>query len=74
MVHWALSQLAEDQRLVITLVDLQGMEYEEAPQVAGGSLGTVKSRLSRGREKLRQILKPILELSTEVSRPEEQRE
>ena len=62
-VQAALSQLPRDQRLTVALVDLQGLGYEEASTVTGVSLGTVKSRLSRGRDRLRQILRPVLELS-----------
>ena len=62
-VQVALSRLPYDQRLVVALVDLQGLDYQEAAAVAGSSLGTVKSRLSRGRDRLRQILQPMLELS-----------
>ena len=69
-VHTALQRLPDDQRLVVTLVDLQGLDYEEASRIIGVSLGTVKSRLSRGRDRLRQILRPVLELSTGPSRQE----
>ena len=63
-VQLALSQLPYDQRLAVALVDLQGFDYQEAAMVTGSSLGTLKSRLSRGRDKLRQILQPVLELSS----------
>jgi RNA polymerase sigma factor (sigma-70 family) len=45
-----------DQRATIVLCDVQGLSYEEASQALGISLGTVKSRLSRGRARLRGIL------------------
>lgn len=70
-VHAALAELPEDQRLIISLVDLQGMDYEEAARVTNVSLGTVKSRLSRGRDRLRTVLRPILELSGDLPRPDE---
>ena len=70
-VHDALAQLPEDQRLIISLVDLQGMDYEEAARITNVSLGTVKSRLSRGRDRLRTVLRPILELSGDLPRPDE---
>lgn len=52
-----LADLPEDQRLVIILSDIQGMAYEEIAAVTGANLGTVKSRLSRGRARLRDILR-----------------
>ena len=70
-VQQALALLPADQRLAVALVDLQGLAYEEVAQVAGVSLGTVKSRLSRGRERLRHLLRPLLELSGEAPRQEE---
>jgi RNA polymerase sigma-70 factor (ECF subfamily) len=51
-----LTHLPEAQRLVIILSDVQGLSYEEVAQVAGCSLGTVKSRLNRGRTRLRDFL------------------
>jgi len=48
--------LPADQRSVLVLSDLQGMDYQEIAQVTGLALGTVKSRLSRGRAKLRDYL------------------
>jgi len=51
-----LAHLPEDQRLVIILSDVQGLSYEEVAQVTGSSLGTVKSRLNRGRTRLRDFL------------------
>ena len=48
--------LPEDQRLAVILCDIQGLSYEEICQVTGSSLGTVKSRLNRGRARLRDFL------------------
>ena len=48
--------LPEDQRLVIVLSDIQGLSYEEISETTGSSLGTVKSRLNRGRARLRDYL------------------
>jgi RNA polymerase sigma-70 factor (ECF subfamily) len=53
----AIAQLPEDQRIVIILSDVQGLAYEEIAQVTNTNLGTVKSRLSRGRARLRDILR-----------------
>ena len=70
-VQAAVAQLPEDQRLVVTLVDLQGLDYDEAAQVASVPAGTVKSRLFRGRQRLRDLLRPVLELSGGVLRQNE---
>ena len=47
-----LVHLPEDQRLAVILCDIQGLSYEEICQATGSSLGTVKSRLNRGRARL----------------------
>lgn len=52
----ALSGLPDDQRLVIVLCDIQGMSYQEIAEITHQNLGTVKSRLSRGRARLRVLL------------------
>lgn len=69
LVRQAVDQLPDDQRLVVTLVDLQQMDYEEAARITGASLGTVKSRLFRGRQKLKELLRSTWELSTDKARP-----
>jgi RNA polymerase sigma-70 factor (ECF subfamily) len=48
--------LPPDQRIVLVLSDVQGLSYKEIADITGVSLGTVKSRLSRGRTKLRDHL------------------
>jgi len=55
-VHAALGCLSQDQREVLLLVGLEEMSYEEVAKVLDVPLGTVMSRLSRGRERLRQIM------------------
>ncbi|MCC7021799.1 MAG: sigma-70 family RNA polymerase sigma factor [Thermomicrobiales bacterium] len=52
----ALTALPDDQRMVVLLVDVQGLDYHEVATVMGIALGTVKSRLSRARAKIRQAL------------------
>ena len=52
----ALSQLAQEQRQVILLVGLEEFSYEEAAAILNVPVGTVRSRLSRGRDQLRQLL------------------
>lgn len=51
----ALGQLSPEQREVVLLVGLEGMSYLEAANVLGIPVGTVMSRLSRGREALRRL-------------------
>ena len=62
LLQEAIHSLPPDQREVVVLVDLQGLDYAEAAQVAGVSLGTVKSRLSRARARLRDYLRDRGEL------------
>ena len=52
----ALSRLPQEQRVVVLLVGLEQFTYDEAAQVLGVPIGTVMSRLSRGRERLRALL------------------
>lgn len=52
----ALAQLPEEQRQVLLLVALEEMSYEQIATTVGIPLGTVMSRLARGRERLRRLL------------------
>jgi RNA polymerase sigma-70 factor, ECF subfamily len=52
----ALTLLPDDQRAVVLLVGLEQFSYAEAAEVLGVPIGTVMSRLSRGRERLRILL------------------
>jgi len=52
----ALGRLAPEQREVLLLVALEDMSYADIAQTLGIPLGTVMSRLSRGRERLRSLL------------------
>jgi RNA polymerase sigma-70 factor, ECF subfamily len=52
----ALAQLPLGQRQVILLVGLEGMSYEDTAEILSIPIGTVRSRLSRGRDTLRQLL------------------
>lgn len=54
----ALAQLPEGHRIAIVLVDLQELSVAEAAQVLGVAEGTVKSRCSRGRAMLADLLRP----------------
>ena len=50
-----LNKLDEDHRQVLILRDIQGFSYEEISQMTDCSMGTVKSRISRARRKLKEI-------------------
>lgn len=52
----AIAKLPEEQRAVLLLVGLEGMRYEEVAVVLDVPVGTIRSRLSRGREMLRQLM------------------
>ena len=51
----AIAKLPDEQRSVILLVGLEGMRYEEVAAILDVPVGTVRSRLSRGREALRRL-------------------
>lgn len=52
----ALSRIPVEQREVVLLVGMEGLSYAEAAKVLGVPIGTVMSRLSRGREALRRLV------------------
>ncbi len=62
LLQWAIEQLPTDQRTVVVLSDVQGLSYDEIAETMDISLGTVKSRLSRARAKLRDYLQARQEL------------
>jgi RNA polymerase sigma-70 factor, ECF subfamily len=70
VVEQGLLMLPDDQRIIVVLCDVQGLSYEEAAEAEGVALGTVKSRLSRARARLRQFLVERGELPTELERHE----
>jgi RNA polymerase sigma-70 factor, ECF subfamily len=53
----ALSRLPEDQRLAVSLVLIEGLSYKDAAEVLDVPLGTLTSRLGRGREALQDMLR-----------------
>jgi RNA polymerase sigma-70 factor (ECF subfamily) len=65
----ALAQLPDEQRLAVVLCDAQGLDYAEIAEVMECSLGTVKSRIARGRGRLREILLQNAELLPSRFRP-----
>ncbi len=64
----ALLQLPEEWRLVVVLADVHGLSYEEVAEAARLPLGTVKSRLSRARGRMRDILTATGELTPILER------
>lgn len=63
LIKNAIRNLSEEYRSVIVLRDIQGFSYEEISNMLDCSLGTVKSRINRARNMLRDKLKSSMELS-----------
>jgi RNA polymerase sigma-70 factor (ECF subfamily) len=61
LVDWGLASLDEEQRLVLVLRDVEGQSYEDIATITGLNLGTVKSRLHRGRLRLKEVLAPYID-------------
>ena len=62
--HWfaATSELPEEMRAAVVLRDIQGYSYDEIATILNANVGTIKSRISRGREKLREKIAARSEL------------
>ena len=56
LIQIGIDTLPDDQRVVLVLSDVQGFSYQEIAEIIDQPLGTVKSRLSRGRRRLRDFL------------------
>ncbi|HJT08209.1 MAG TPA: sigma-70 family RNA polymerase sigma factor [Stellaceae bacterium] len=52
----ALDRIPEEQRQVLLLVGMEGMSYDEAARIVGVPIGTIMSRVARGREALRRYM------------------
>jgi RNA polymerase sigma-70 factor, ECF subfamily len=63
----AIGKLPEEQRSVILLVGLEGMRYEEVAEILDVPIGTVRSRLSRGREALRRLMGIVPDRQAEIA-------
>jgi RNA polymerase sigma-70 factor, ECF subfamily len=61
-IEGALAAITADQRAAIVLYDVEGFDYAEIASMTGVSLGTVKSRIHRGRLALRDLLADRMEL------------
>ena len=57
-----MGELPDDMRAAVVLRDVQGYAYEEIAQILDTNVGTIKSRISRGREKLREKIAANAEL------------
>ena len=60
-VEAAVTELPEHHRVVFVLRELEGKTYEEISEITGVTLGTVKSRLNRARNRFAQIIAPMLD-------------
>jgi RNA polymerase sigma-70 factor (ECF subfamily) len=68
-IEEGIALLPADQRLVLTLCDVHGYAYEEIAEITGVPMGTVKSRISRARVRLRDYLLEYPELLPSTLRP-----
>ena len=73
LIQRGLQELSFDQRTVIVLCDIEGLSYEEIAQATQTTLGTVRSRLSRARTRLRSYLSQHKELLPRDYRPSSKR-
>ena len=55
----ALAQLPMEYRSAVVLRDIQGLDYKEIAETLGVPIGTVESRIFRGRRRLRMLLDPL---------------
>jgi RNA polymerase sigma factor (sigma-70 family) len=67
-----LNDLPDEMRVVAVMADVQNLDYAEISAATGLALGTVKSRLSRARGRLRQCLQAVRELLPAIYRLEEE--
>jgi RNA polymerase sigma-70 factor, ECF subfamily len=67
-IHLAIAALPVEQRVVVTLRDVQGWSYEEIAVIAEIPIGTVRSRLARGRDALRVALADLAPAGARVNR------
>ena len=60
IIKFALLNLPDNLRIAIVLREFEGMSYEDISKLTNASLGTVKSRIARARNKLQQQLKEFI--------------
>jgi len=60
IIQKAIDSLPKDYKSVVVLRDIEGLSYEETAEITGYNIGTVKSKLSRARVRLREKLKGLI--------------
>lgn len=73
-IQHCISALEEKFRTVLVLVDIEGLDYEAASQIAKTPLGTVKSRLARARSRVQECLQDFWELLPDLFRLNDEEE
>ena len=71
-IQHCLDKLPQDFRVVVVLVDLEGLDYKEASRIVSKPLGTIKSRLARARVRLQSCLQQFRELLPDKFRLEDE--
>lgn len=67
-IQHCIGELEDKFRVVLVLVDVEGLDYETASEAAGAPLGTVKSRLARARDRVQECLQGFWELLPDLFR------
>ena len=67
-IQRCINELPQDFRAAVILVDIQGMDYQAASEVVKTPMGTIRSRLARGRQRLQECLQGVWELLPEKYR------
>ena len=60
LIQSAIDSLPEEQKAVVILCDIEGLSYAEIARISGYNLGTVKSKIARARERLREKLTGVI--------------
>lgn len=66
LLHKALTDLPEQNRIVVIMRDVQGFSYEDIAQCINVPVGTVKSRINRGRQMLREMITKDHQLALDI--------
>ena len=60
LIHQALGELSDDFRTALVMTEIEGLSYEEAAEAVGCPIGTIRSRIHRARNELREKLRILL--------------